>query len=303
MPEIFRDSGESGFRRAEHSALRDLLRELRTGAERVVALGGGAFVQKDNAALVGAGGVPTVFLDAGVEELWQRCRRQAEQQRIERPLLGSLERFRELYEARRPHYLKASFRQETGGKTVQEIAAEVIQALGLGPGSRDRSRERARRKAVTLMARMRWGTVAVLACAAVLYAGDKKDKPTGAKQMVDSGSFGVFVKGQRVVTETFSVKQENGISMVKSQLQETGGSASSGQKSELHMTSSGDLVNTNGAMATVLWWSRPTMTFCSKRSRLRQPPKRPSNRFSCQTRQRFWTTIFLSTARCWLGAT
>jgi shikimate kinase len=140
VPEIFRDSGESGFRQAEHLALRDLLRELRTGAERVVALGGGAFVQKDNAALVGAGGVPTVFLDAGVEELWQRCRRQAEQQRIERPLLGSLERFAELYEARRRHYMKASFRQETSGKTVQEIAAEVIQALGLGPRSRDRSR-------------------------------------------------------------------------------------------------------------------------------------------------------------------
>jgi shikimate kinase len=140
VPEIFRDSGESGFRQAEHLALRDLLRELRTGAERVVALGGGAFVQKDNAALVGAGGVPTVFLDAGVEELWQRCRRQAEQQRIERPLVGSVERFAELYEARRRHYMKASFRQETSGKTVQEIAAEVIQALGLGPRSRDRSR-------------------------------------------------------------------------------------------------------------------------------------------------------------------
>lgn len=93
---------------------------------------------------------------------------------------------------------------------------------------------------MTLMARMRWGTVAVLGCAAVLYAGDKKDKPTGAKQ-VDAGSFGVFVKGQRVVTETFSVKQENGVSIVKSELKETG-SSSSGQRSELEMTSSADLV-------------------------------------------------------------
>ena len=57
---------------------------------------------------------------------------------------------------------------------------------------------------MTLMARMRWGTVAVLACAAVLYAGNKKDKakPAGAQQ-IDSGSFGVFVRGQRVVTDTF----------------------------------------------------------------------------------------------------
>jgi hypothetical protein len=60
--------------------------------------------------------------------------------------------------------------------------------------------------------------------------------------MVDSGSFGVFVKGQRVVTETFSVQQDNGISLVKSHLQETGGSASVGQRSELQMTGSGELV-------------------------------------------------------------
>ncbi len=93
------------------------------------------------------------------------------------------------------------------------------------------------------MTRMRWGTVAVLGCAALLYAGDKKDKPklAGAQQ-VDSGSFGVFVKGQRVVTETFSVQQENGVSTVKSQLKETGGSASSGQRSELQMAGSGELI-------------------------------------------------------------
>jgi hypothetical protein len=93
---------------------------------------------------------------------------------------------------------------------------------------------------VTLMAWMRWGTVAVLTSAAVLYAGDKKEKPAGA-QKVDSGSFGVFVKGQRVITETFSVQQENGISTVKSQLKQIG-SDSSAQKSELQMTGTAELV-------------------------------------------------------------
>jgi shikimate kinase len=135
--EIFRDSGEPMFRRAEHAALKELLQELRTGAERIVALGGGAFVRKQNALLIEGGGIPTVFLDADVVELWERCQRQAEQQGIERPLLSSLESFRELYEARRPHYLKASLRQQTGGKTIEEIAAEVVQALGLvGSGGR-----------------------------------------------------------------------------------------------------------------------------------------------------------------------
>jgi shikimate kinase len=131
VAEIFRDSGESEFRRAEHAALRELLLELHAGAERVVALGGGAFAQKRNASLIEAGGVLTVFLDAAVEDLWLRCRQQADQQGMERPLLGSREHFSELYAARRIRYLKAAFRQDTSGKTVERIAAELIQALGL----------------------------------------------------------------------------------------------------------------------------------------------------------------------------
>ena len=82
--------------------------------------------------LIEAADVPTVFLDARVDELWRRCRTQTV---IERPLLGNVESFRKLYEVRRRHYLKAQFRQETGGKTVEQIADEVVQALGL-----DRSR-------------------------------------------------------------------------------------------------------------------------------------------------------------------
>jgi shikimate kinase len=131
VPEIFRESGETEFRRAEHEALKELLLELRAGAERIVALGGGAFVPRRNSRLIEDAGVPTVFLDAAVEELWRRCTRQAEEQGLERPLLNSREQFAELHEARRRHYRKASFRQETTGKTVEEIAAEVIRALGL----------------------------------------------------------------------------------------------------------------------------------------------------------------------------
>jgi shikimate kinase len=128
VAEIFRETGESGFRRAEHAALKKMLSELQDGSEKVVALGGGAFAQKANARLIEAASLPTVFLDAEVEELWRRCR---EQTGMERPLLGSEESFRNLYEVRRPHYLKAQFRQETGGKTVKQIAQAVVQVLGL----------------------------------------------------------------------------------------------------------------------------------------------------------------------------
>lgn len=90
---------------------------------------------------------------------------------------------------------------------------------------------------------MRFGILAVLACSPALSAGEKKDNSKPAEnQKVDSGSFGVFVKGQRVVTETFSIQQQNGISTVKSQLQETNSATSATQKSELQMTSAGELI-------------------------------------------------------------
>jgi hypothetical protein len=103
---------------------------------------------------------------------------------------------------------------------------------------------------VTLKGRARLVAIAVLASTVTVYAADKKDKPkpVGAQQ-VDAGSFGVFVRGQRVVTENFTVQQENGVNVVKSQLQETGSSAS-GQRSDLEMTGSGELLRyewTDGA--------------------------------------------------------
>jgi len=132
VPEIFRVSGESGFRRLEHDALRDLLAELRSGG-RVIALGGGAFVEANNAALLKRSGVPTIFLDASVDELWRRCCTQAQGAGAERPMLGSPEQFRKLYQNRRRRYGRASLTISTSRRTVDEIAAEITQTLGLKP--------------------------------------------------------------------------------------------------------------------------------------------------------------------------
>lgn len=131
VAEIFRNAGEAEFRRAEHEALKELLKGLGSGSEKVIAFGGGAFVQQSNVSLLDAANLATVFLDAGVEELLARCLRQTETQGVERPLLGTPENFRQLYGKRRPHYLRARFRQGTEGKEVQEIVTNVIQALGL----------------------------------------------------------------------------------------------------------------------------------------------------------------------------
>lgn len=94
---------------------------------------------------------------------------------------------------------------------------------------------------MNLSAYLKWGTIAVLACAVGSYARDKKDPKTG-NQTVDSGSFGVFIKGQRVMTESFTVQQENGNSVVKARLQEAGTSGGPVQKMELQMTASGELL-------------------------------------------------------------
>jgi shikimate kinase len=127
IQEIFANSGESEFRRAETSALHALLDEPRV-TPKVVALGGGAFVQPDNVVLIEQAGSAVVFLDGEAEELFRRC---MEEQR-ERPLRRTLAEFCELYGRRRLAYLKAAHRIDTQGKNVEQVAVEVACCLGLG---------------------------------------------------------------------------------------------------------------------------------------------------------------------------
>jgi shikimate kinase len=126
IEQIFRESGEAGFRNAENAALRELLGEPGSSL-RVVALGGGAFVEPGNAALIEEVEAHSVFLDAPVEELMRRCM----EEETERPLRQNPEQFRLLYEKRRRSYMKAAVRIETGGKDVDTVAAEVACSLGL----------------------------------------------------------------------------------------------------------------------------------------------------------------------------
>jgi shikimate kinase len=127
IEQIFRESGEAEFRRVETAALRELLGDL-ASSRRVVALGGGAFVQPENAALIEQAEGNSVFLDAPLDELMRRCADEPK----ERPLRQDAKQFRELYEKRRPSYMKAAIRIETSGKDVDTVAAEVACSLGLG---------------------------------------------------------------------------------------------------------------------------------------------------------------------------
>lgn len=133
IADIFRESGEVEFRTAEKSALREALAEARTGSRRVLAVGGGAFVQAENASLLDNADTPTVFLDAPAQELWKRCGADP----VERPLRRQETEFRELYEARRPHYLRAMLRVETGGRNIEHIVNEIVNSLRLEVQLRD----------------------------------------------------------------------------------------------------------------------------------------------------------------------
>jgi shikimate kinase len=151
IADIFRESGEDYFRKVEHECLRELMGEDRVprnnptlsgetrarqgwgkrlaftaGAGIVVALGGGAFVQAENAAMLPQSGAPVIFLDADVQELRRRCLGES----VVRPLLRDENQFRQLYEARRSGYMAADFRLDTGGKTPQQVVDELL-ALAL----------------------------------------------------------------------------------------------------------------------------------------------------------------------------
>jgi shikimate kinase len=121
IAEIFQYRGESGFRVAESSALRDLTQSLQ--ADTVVALGGGTFAQLANRELLGRW--PSVFLEAPLDELWQRSLENA----TKRPLRGDRTEFASLYRIRLPFYRQATVTIVTSGRDPASLCAEIERTL------------------------------------------------------------------------------------------------------------------------------------------------------------------------------
>jgi hypothetical protein len=84
---------------------------------------------------------------------------------------------------------------------------------------------------------------ALLFIMAVAVAGFAADKKTAAPpgKMVDSGSFGVFVNGKRVATESFQIEQMPDSSIVKSEFKTVADAGKSVQTAELVIAANGDL--------------------------------------------------------------
>ena len=134
---IFADAGESAFRALE----REVIGELCAGSGRIIAAGGGAFVDLDNRrAMLAAGAV--FCLSAQPETIYQRL---AAGQSV-RPLLAgdnpaannpaaspaaSMERIRELLAQRADAYRQAHHRIDTDHLTPEQVAERVLELIDI----------------------------------------------------------------------------------------------------------------------------------------------------------------------------
>ncbi len=121
IADLFRERGEEEFRQAE----RELISRLIDGPPQVIALGGGAFVDDVNRAVLHER-VCTVWLDTPFELVNQRVARSSH-----RPLASrrSEAELRMLWEQRRPSYAKAHIRIDTSAANPQQIVTSIVEAL------------------------------------------------------------------------------------------------------------------------------------------------------------------------------
>jgi shikimate kinase len=127
IAEIFATRGEAVFRKMEKAAIREAV----SVRGRVVAVGGGAFLDEENRRLLKAY-APVAFLDVSWDTVAARLAGDRS-----RPLFpGGREegKLRDLMETRRPAYEEADFTVSTDNRPVSEIADEVSFLLARATG-------------------------------------------------------------------------------------------------------------------------------------------------------------------------
>jgi shikimate kinase len=120
IPEIFEREGETQFRQLEHEAFVEQQLLARQGRARVVAMGGGAFVESRNRDQIEISGL-SIWLDCPLDELWQRV-----SQESHRPLARSREDFERLYRQRLPHYRLADFTVAAANDAPLRIVEAIL---------------------------------------------------------------------------------------------------------------------------------------------------------------------------------
>jgi hypothetical protein len=85
--------------------------------------------------------------------------------------------------------------------------------------------------------------LAFMFCATAVALPAQKDKPKQNERdhNVDSGSFGIYMNGHRVGTETFSIYQNDSGSVIKSEFKTVNDPNQALQTSQMQLTASGDI--------------------------------------------------------------
>jgi shikimate kinase len=140
IPEIFAQYGEAYFRDGERRVIARLLGAEGTAPPplKVIATGGGAFVNEATRALILDRAV-AVWLDAELETLVDRTARKGNRPLLQngdpREILGRLR------EERAPYYAQAPIRVMSGNGPHHRTLAQVLQALGGWLDARDNGTE------------------------------------------------------------------------------------------------------------------------------------------------------------------
>jgi len=120
ISEIFKQVGETEFRDMETKVLRHLVSQIETGQPRVVALGGGAFIQDRNWKMISNNGI-TLWLDCPLETVRRRLGDDNT-----RPLAANRNGLDQLFADRRSLYARADYRVDVNTDHVHEIVQRII---------------------------------------------------------------------------------------------------------------------------------------------------------------------------------
>jgi len=117
--QLITEDGEAAFREIESNALRDL---LQAGEAGVIALGGGAWIEKANRDLIDQFSCTSIWLDTPFAICWERIATSEE----DRPLGRTRDQAQTLYQLRRPIYQLASIHiQMSDEETLDSILTRI----------------------------------------------------------------------------------------------------------------------------------------------------------------------------------
>ncbi len=116
------EEGEAAFRVVESETLREV---LQNGDAKVIALGGGAWIQATNRALVDQYSCTSVWLDVPFELCWSRIEASDE----DRPLGRTREQALTLYEQRRPVYQLAQVHIAILQENFEDLVSRLIRVI------------------------------------------------------------------------------------------------------------------------------------------------------------------------------